>query len=355
MELYPYFIKLVAMFSFLGAWQRRALALWCSGVVRAGHCQIPAVADALVSSGCCKAASLERRLGRFLSNPRISDELLSRVWVGWLVQEYGSRHWTILVDETKLGPHLSVMMVSLAYQQRAIPLLWRCYRPQAYPAEGQVAMIMELVSRLRLLVPTTILLTLQADRGIGTSPALITQLEAGGWRYLLRVQNQVRLRLSNGRVHALKTLVKPGEVWYGRADAFKHAGWRRLYVCLDWRLGEAGPWCLVTNTLGSHSAHYRQRAWHEQSFRDLKSFGLQWHRSHVWTPRHAHRLLFVLALAYTWVLSQANLYSAPAPCSPARHHPRQSLFRRGWRWIRQTMFAPVPQLAPILCLVPKPP
>ena len=82
MELYPYFIKLVAMFSFLGAWQRRALALWCSGVVRAGHCQIPAVADALMSSGRCKAASLERRLGRFLGNPRISDELLSRVWVG---------------------------------------------------------------------------------------------------------------------------------------------------------------------------------------------------------------------------------------------------------------------------------
>ena len=121
MELYRYFIELVAMFSFLGAWQRRGLALWCSGVVAAGHCQIPKVADALVNHQMTSSDTLERRLKRFLSNPRVSDELMSQCWVQWLVENYGSPHWVILVDETKLGPHLRVMMVGLAYQQRAIP------------------------------------------------------------------------------------------------------------------------------------------------------------------------------------------------------------------------------------------
>ena len=353
MELYRYFIKLVAMFSFLGAWQRRGLALWCSGVVAAGHCQIPKVVDALMDSQTPSSDTLERRLKRFLSNPRISDELLSQRWVQWLVENYGSSHWVILVDETKLGPHLRVMMVGLAYQRRAIPLLWRCYHPEAYPAEGQVDLIVALLARLRLLVPDTIAFTVQADRGIGTSPNLIRKLEATKMMYLLRVQGQVRLRLHGAHEHSLKSLVKPGEVWYGRAEVFKKADWMPMYVCLDWRLGEAAPWCLVTNCRWRQSSDYRQRAWHEHSFRDLKSFGFNWQQSHIWTPHHAHRLVFVLSLAYSWVLSQAQLWTQPEQLSPSRQHPRQSIFRRGLRWVHQQMHQLTPQLSPVFYLVPE--
>lgn len=352
MELYRYFSEMAAMFSFLGAWQRRGLALWCSGVVAAGHCQIPKVADALMTSDQACSDTLERRLKRFLSNPRISDEGLSQQWVQWLVEKYGCSDWVILVDETKLGPHLSVMMVGLAYQQRAIPLVWRCYRPDAYPEEGQVDLIVELLERLRLLVPDTVAFTVQADRGIGTSPDLIRKLEAANLMYLLRVQGQVRLRLPDGQERSLKSLVAPGEAWYGCVDVFKKAGWIRLYVRVDWRLGEKDPWCLVTNCPWRHSSDYRQRAWHEQSFRDLKSFGFNWQQSHIWMPQRAHRLLFVLALAYCWVLAQAQLWTQPERLSPARQHPRQSIFRRGLRWVRQQMHQRTPQLSSECFLLP---
>ena len=353
MELYRYFIELVAMFSFLGAWQRRGLALWCSGVVAAGHCQMPKVADALAACHMPSSDTLERRLKRFLSNPRISDEMMSQRWVQWVVENYSSAHWVILVDETRLGPHLRVMMVGLAYQGRAIPLLWRCYRPEAYPEQGQVDLIMELLMRLRLLVPDTIALTVQADRGIGTSPDLIRKLEAAALMYLLRVQGQVKLRLRNGQEHCLKSLVKPGEVWYGRAEVFKKAGWLTMYVCLDWRVGEQAPWCLVTNCRWRRSADYQQRAWHEHSFRDLKSFGFHWQQSHVWTPERAQRLLLILTLAYAWAISQAQLWTQPEPRSPSRRHPRQSIFRRGVRWIHQQMRQRTPQLSPVFYLVPE--
>lgn len=346
MELYRYFIEWTMWFSGLNAWQRRGIALWCSGVVAAGHCQLARVADALVNSTSASSEALVRRLDRFLSNPRISDELLLRHWIDWVVDTYHSPHWIILVDETKLGPHLSVMMVGLAYHQRAIPLLWRCYRPTAYPRGGQVALIAELLARLRLLVPETIALTVQADRGIGTSPDLIDKLEELGVMYLLRVQGQVRLRLTTGKEHSLKSLVKPGEVWCGSAQVFKKAGWRWLYVRLDWQLGQKDPWCLVTNCRWRQSADYRQRAWHEHSFRDLKSFGFNWQQSHIWTPERAHRLLFILTFAYTWVLSQAALWTHPEPLSPARKYPRQSVFRRGLRWVRQQMRQLHPKLAP---------
>jgi hypothetical protein len=331
MELYQYFSEMAAMFAFLGAWQRRGLALWCSGVVAAGHCQLPQVADALVDSHSASSDALERRLKRFLSNARISDEMMSQRWIKWLVEHYDSGHWVIVVDETHLGPHLSVMMVGLAYEQRAIPLMWRCYHPEAYPVEGQVV---------------------QADRGIGTSPDLIRKLETAQLMYLLRVQGQVKLRLQDGKEHSLKSLVKPGEVWCGYAQVFKKVGWMGLYVRVDWRVGEKDPWCLVTNCRWRQSSDYRQRAWQEQSFRDLKSFGFNWQQSQIWTPKYAHRLMFVLTLAYYWVLSQAQLWTKPERRSPSRQHPRQSVFRRGLRWVRQQMRQLAPRLSPACDLLP---
>jgi hypothetical protein len=333
--LYAQFLRLVQHFPCLGAWQKRAFALWCCGVMLAEACHLTSVADALVSLQSASAEAVVKRLSRFLSNPRISDELLSQAWVRWLAQTYASLEWVILVDETKLSDHLSVMMVGLAYRGRAIPLLWRCYLPSNYPAEGQVAVIVELLTRLRFLVPAEIAFMVQADRGIGTSPDLMRHLQRLGMDFLLRVQGQTRLRLRNGRIHPLASLVKPGETWCGRADVFKKAGWLRLYVRLEWREGEKSPWCLVTNSFCCHSRDYAIRAWHEQSFRDLKSFGFKWNTSHVWHPAHAHRLLFVLALAYTWVLSQAALFTPDERLSPSRTAPRQSLFRRGLRWLRQ--------------------
>lgn len=356
MSLYAQFLRLVQVFTSLGAWQKRAFALWCCGVILAESCQLSTVADALVSSGGVSAAAFSKRLARFLSNPRISDNLLSCAWVRWVAQTYPSAHWVVLVDETKLSHHLGSMMVGLAYRGRAIPLLWRCYHPTAYPPEGQVALITEMLTRLRLLVPPDIAFTVQADRGIGTSPDLIRELQRLRLDFLLRVQGQTRVRLRNGRVHALASLLKPGESWCGQGDVFKKAGWLRLYLRLEWRLGEKSPWCLVTNSPWRQSRDYARRAWHEQSFRDLKSFGFRWNASHVWHPAHAHRLLFVLTLAYTWVLAQAVLFTPEERLSPSRTAPRQSLFRRGLRWIRtQIQRTLIGFISPDLVFQPDPP
>lgn len=353
MVLYAQFNQLVQVFTCLGAWQRRALALWCCGLVLAQACQVSAVADALVSVQRASSASLSKRLSRFLSNPRISDGLLSVTWVRWIAQTHASSHWVILVDETKLSDHLSVMMVSLAYRGRALPLLWRCYTPGAYPVEGQVALIVELLTRLRLLVPEQTTLTVQADRAIGTSPDLIKELIRLKIHFLLRVQGQTRVRLRNGQVHAMTALVKPGETWCGRGQVFKKAGWLRLYIRLEWRLGEKSPWCLVSHSMWRSSRDYALRAWQEQSFRDLKSFGFRWDTSRVWNPEHAHRLLFAMSIAYCWVLSQAILFTPEERLSPSRTAPRHSLFRRGLRWLRQHLrLIASPPAYPDLCFRP---
>jgi hypothetical protein len=257
-----------------------------------------------------------------------------------------------------LGNHLAVMMVSLAYRRCAIPLLWRCYHSHAYPAEGQSALILELLARLRLYLPESVRLTVEADRGIGTSPDLVRGLTRLGYDYLMRVQGQVRVRTRTGQSLPIAALVAPGHLWYGRVEVFKKAGWLRQYVAVVWRQGETSPWCLLTNHPWRRGDDYALRAWHERSFRDLKSHGWQWHTSHVWRPERAHRLLLVLSLAYTWTLSQAAAFSSNPPLSPSRSTPRESLFRRSLRWMRRYLRLSPPKIVfhffffpdtPLLC------
>jgi len=345
--------KLVRELPGLGAWQRRGLALWLAGVLQAESCRISEVADSLLSPDFPSVQALMKRLSRFLANPRISDELLAKAWVERMVQSFPLRHWVVLLDETKLSDHLSVMVLSLAYARRALHLLWRCYQPAAYPKEGQVQLIVELVARLRALVPDRIRLTLLADRGLGTSPDLIRALlRLPGVDFLLRVQGQTCIRLRNGQERPLRMLVQPGRVWYGRGEVFKKTGWIRLWVCIYWQVGEPTPWCLVTNCPWRVVDDYGLRAWHEQSFRDAKSAGFNWQQSAVWDPAHAHRLLFILVLANAWVLSQGLLHTSPEKLSPSRGYPRQSLFRRGLRWLRASIrLRPLEPFSPDLVFV----
>lgn len=143
-------------------------ARWRGGavVIVAETCQLTSVADALASLQSASVKSVVKRLSRFLRNPRISDELLSQAWVQWIAQTYAIHTGLCWVDETKLSDHLGGMMVGLAYRGRAIPLLWRCYTPTNYPLEGQVALIGELLTRLRVLVPAQIAFTVHGIAGL---------------------------------------------------------------------------------------------------------------------------------------------------------------------------------------------
>ena len=121
-------------FPHLGKWQAVGLAIFSYGVVQVGHYHLSMIADRLPELGT--PVALERRLHRWLSNPRLSLELCWQAWARWLLSTYDSHQWVLLVDETMLGGHLRVMMIGLAYQTRCIPLYWRCYDPAAYPSES---------------------------------------------------------------------------------------------------------------------------------------------------------------------------------------------------------------------------
>jgi hypothetical protein len=76
--------------------------------------------------GAAKLQSIIKRLDRFLDNPAIRvREWYQPIAVEWLAKQYariGEIH--LIVDGTKVGFGHQLLMVSLAYRKRAIPIAW---------------------------------------------------------------------------------------------------------------------------------------------------------------------------------------------------------------------------------------
>jgi hypothetical protein len=338
--LYQWIELVRTQFINLGVWQATNLALFSFGVVLAEHCRISKVAEGLAFFG--RITSVERRLRRWLANPQFDLEGCWQVWIAWVWSSLDTPRAVLLVDETKIGDRWGIMMVSLAYERRAIPLVWRCYRANSaadYPHQGQVLMIWGLLARVLEALPAESRPVVQMDRGLGHSSAMIKALHDLKVDFLIRVKKNATFTSRRGHQCVLRDLVCQGESLTCHGTLFRYHQRVTGTVHLIWEKGQLEPWCLFTNDARIRGSAYALRMWQEESFRDLKSGGWQWQCTSITSPDHAHSLVFVLALAYAWMLTQGTLVLHGDAAIQREvfdgHHNKYSLFRSGLRYFKR--------------------
>ena len=110
--------------------QAKSLALFVLGMVRAGSVRLPVVAEALALTSPATTPSIERRLARFLANPRVP---VARVWAAllphlltwWRQQALAQRRTALRVlDATPIDQRATVLYVGLLVHSRLLPLAW---------------------------------------------------------------------------------------------------------------------------------------------------------------------------------------------------------------------------------------
>lgn len=366
-EVYQWAKVIHSHFPVLGYWQVVNLALFSLGIVLARSCQVVLVAEELGFMG--KADTVERRLKRFLDNDRLDSEILFPFWIKWVLGSYVGDEVDLLVDETKLGSRMGILMVSIAYRQRAIPLIWRCYKANdkaAYPEAGQVQMIVEMLQQVKPFVPTGCRCRVQADQGIGNSSNLMRQLAKCDWTYLFRVKESSMFTTMNGFRFRLRDIA--WQCQNGSASGWLYTRSYRMVrgtLHIIWEEGYDLPWFLFTNDPLLSGAVYARRFWQEEGFRDLKSGGWRWDDSFIRDPEHMQRLILVLALAYTWVATLGTLsFTLPSSLRKqivAADESRFSVFRQGVRIFKRLRYldpnaiyfelflVPTPGTHPLLC------
>jgi hypothetical protein len=262
-----------------------------------------------------------------------------------LVRARGQTLWLALDEtpqgHTPTGARLDLLALRLVYRERAIPLAWVCYRPGAAPAPLPV-LAQRLVRAVAALVPAGTEVILLTDRGLSW-PSLLDQCRRLGWSFLGRVQRTTRIETTDGQTGPIGDLApRPGTRYQGRGRAFLKAGWRDLALIAVWRHGDDEPWLLVTDLPPAwvRCTQYRHRLDAEQSFRDDKSTGFDWHHSRIREPAHMDRLVLVLQLAACFVLAQ-GLFVLQHGYRHVLERPDRrtlSLFTLGLFWLARARF-----------------
>src|SRR5258706_11979146 len=116
----------------LGKWQALGVGLFSLGMLLAEGTRARAGSKWLGAFG--SPASVAKRIKRFLSNDRLNWVACQVEWLRWVSSYFPVEERGLLVDETRLGNALRVMMVGLAYRQRCIALAW--LSAQVLPRRG---------------------------------------------------------------------------------------------------------------------------------------------------------------------------------------------------------------------------
>jgi hypothetical protein len=213
------------MFTDLHQPQLRNLAYLLVGIFLSRSVHLNRIANHI--PGRAKLVSVTRRLSRFLDGAaltvRPSYEGLIRPILARLAQAGSVCPVRLILDSSKVGFHHQLfhhqlLMVSVAYRRRAIPLAWtwlRCKEGHSSPVV-QIALLGYVCGLLPL--RSRWIVHLVGDCEFGAID-LMAQVEAWGWTYVLR---QVLRQKSN---HGVKS--QPDAAWQPSASFVNRPGQSR--------------------------------------------------------------------------------------------------------------------------------
>lgn len=286
--------------------QIASLSLALVGVIHSQAGQLGAIARAmpLDTSQVCK----EQRLRRFLDNTRITLGTHYQPLVARSLHGLQGQRVQVLIDRVLLRDQHNVLVVSLAFRRRSIPLAWTIlpHRGSSSLAERQALVVQALA-----LLPPGVRVSVHGDSEF-RSPDFFAWLRAQGCSVLLGVSGQLYVyaaaqpgspgqplaqRVARGGPSYLTGVYLTQEQRYGPVQVI--AWWERDD---DGKLVLRGvvtdqPATARTKALG------QRRMWIETVFRDWQSGGFRLHRTGITSPARFQRLLLILALAYLWLVS----------------------------------------------------
>ncbi len=282
----------------------RVLALFAAGVLWAGSVTLLKVAAALPLPA--SDPSIERRLKRFVTNPRVTVAGLWDPLLPVLLRALGQREVVLVFDPTPYRDCATILVVGVVVRRRVLPLTWRV-APQQDPWPQPLGPILtDLLAVIAAALPPGTTATLLADRGL-VGPTVVDCARAVGFHVILRLRagagEETRVRLGDGpeqRVAALPT--GPGQRFAGPAAIFKDAGWRTGHLTIHWAAGADEPWVLFSDRPAGPDRvrEYRQRARAEATYQDEKGRGFVLEASKLGAVDHLERLLLAVHLALWW-------------------------------------------------------
>jgi hypothetical protein len=302
--------------------------------------------------------SIVKRLTRFLNNSAVGV----REWYHPFAQTLlasaaNSGQIHLIIDASKVAFGFRLVMVSLAYRRRSLPIAWTW--DLGSRGHTTTAVQVKLLAYVHCLLPHPITVTLVGDCEFG-HPELIDYLRQWGWQYALRQPSDHLVKLPGTKMWQRLDqlpLLKGKPLWLGRVRLTKTHSCL-THLVLYWQPGEDKPWFLATNLLDAQAALrlYRRRMWIEEMFGDMKKHGCDLEASHLRHFLRLSRLTLAVCLLYLWLVALAEHVLTFGLSAEVDRSDRQdlSIFRLGWDFLerRLSLGDLIPSVSiPNFCLV----
>jgi Transposase DDE domain len=286
--------------------QSKTLALFVEGAMAANSMVVQRVAEALLPESEASASSIERRLERFLSNPRIDthetwDDFLSAV-----MPFFRQGSMRLVIDLTSYKEHAQVIYLGLMQHSRVLPLVWKVMPGQTKWDQGLWECIEQLCERLVPHLGSTDC-TLIGDSAFGCFP-MVSLCQKYHWHYVFRIcaQHTCQRRSAHGSLGASQPVAdlvsRPGKHFYGSVRLWQEDA-IDTHLSAYWDPKEEEALLVISDrTAGpKRLEEYRLRWKVEATFQDLKSRGWDWEESHVRRLDRVDRMLLVMFVMLWWL------------------------------------------------------
>ncbi len=293
-------------FTGLHGHQSKALAFFVLGAIKANSIVVQRVAEALLAESEVSVTSIERRLERFLSNPRIDTEQTWNDFLGQIMPYFRHEPMRLVIDLTSYEEHAQVIYIGLLQSSRVLPLVWKVMPGQTKWDQGLWDCIDQLCERLAPHLGE-VDCTLLGDSAFGCYP-MVTLCEKYGWHYLFRICGEHTCQRWSPKGHLLpfcpvsELVSEPGKRFYGHVRLWQEDG-IETNVSACWEKDEEEALLVISDRPACRKrlTEYRLRWRVEATFQDLKSRGWDWEASHVRRLDRLDRMLLVLFLAVWWL------------------------------------------------------
>lgn len=249
-------------------------------------------------------------ISRFLANDLVSCDAVMQPFAEEILTRLGGsgEKVPLILDQTKVSDRHQVLMLSVRWGERALPLAWRVEE-----TDGAIgfATQMDLLDAVCGWLPAGAAVVLHADRFYGT-PELIRWCGNHGWDYRLRLKGNLIARIGS-RKATTGELASSGGNYFESVSLTGKRVTTNIGIIHD--PGHAEPWIIAMSAKPGYlsTLEYTRRWGIEPMFSDFKSRGFGIADTHLHYPDRLGRLILVMSLALYWAVSTGMWDAAENP------------------------------------------
>lgn len=311
------------------------LTMMITGILLSKKAQLSEMSCHIPQSA--KPESIVKRFHRFVKNERVDVQPYFLPFAEAILDHLSGQTLHLALDASQVGRHCMVLMVSVIYKNKALPLAWLVYKgKKGHTTADRHIKALHLVLPL---IPTQANVVLLGDAEYDTVEMLTWIKENSNWHYVIRTDPRTKLTKGDKLFRVRDLLIGEGWRSIARQVLFTARCFGPIQVVAWFEKPHKKPLYLISSLEDTDEicTAYAKRFKLETLFSDQKSRGFHIDKSHLSDPKRLTRLLLAAALTYIWMIYlgiEIVQDESRRSFIDRTHRSDKSLFRLGYDWIK---------------------